>query len=369
MGPLKLSVVADSAKLARPQVLVIFFLCVLLCGCNRKHSEARSSIEFDKTPPTGEGGPVPLSPVAGRVKGARAGEKIVLYAEDVNGIWWVQPQAIQPFITIKSDSSWETSTHLGIEYAAILVDSGYRPPATTNVLPGQGGKVLAVTVVKGVGPLVQAVSRRLQFSGYEWKAMNVTSVRNGPPNAYDPANATMDPKGRLHLHIVRKDDRWTCSQVVLTHSFGYGTYLFSLEDVSHLEPAAVLTLFTWDDLGADQNHREMDIEISRWGDPAIQNAQFVMQPYYVPLNVARFATPPGQVTYSFQWEPAKVSFQALRGGDGISQRSTVATHVFTSGVPSPGSESASMNFCAFGYSKVPLEGDAEVVIDKFQFLP
>jgi hypothetical protein len=369
MGPLKLSLVPDSANLAGPQVLVIFFLCVLLCGCNRKHSEAHSSIEFDKIPPTGEGGPVLLSPVAGRVKGAHAGEKIVLYAEDVNGIWWVQPQVIQPFITIKSDSSWETATHLGIEYAAILVDSGYRPPATTNVLPGQGGKVLAVTVVKGVGPLVQAVSRKLQFSGYEWKAMNVTSVRNGVPNAYDPANATIDAKGRLHLHIVRKDDRWTCSEVVLTHSFGYGTYLFSLEDVSHLEPAAVLTLFTWDDLGADQNHREMDIEISRWGDPALKNAQFVMQPYYVPENVARFATPPGQDTYSFQWEPAKVSFQALRGGERISQGGTVATHVFTSGVPSPGSESVSMNFCAFGYSKVPLEGDAEVVIDKFQFLP
>jgi hypothetical protein len=370
MGPLKLSLVPDSANLAGPQVLVIFFLCVLLCGCNRKHSEAHPSIEFNKIPPTSEGGPVTLSPAAGRVKGAHAGEKIVLYAEDVNGIWWVQPQAIQPFVTIKSDSSWETSTHLGIEYAAILVDSGYRPPATTNVLPGQGGKVLTVTVVKGVGPLVRAVSRKLQFSGYEWKTpMNVTSVRNGLPNAYDPANATIDPKGRLHLYIVRKDDRWTCSNVVLTHSFGYGTYLFSLEDVSHLEPAAVLTLFTWDDLGADQNHREMDIEISRWGNPAIKNAQFVMQPYYVPLNVARFATPPGQVTYSFQWEPAKVSFQALRGGDGISQRGTVATHVFTSGVPSPGSESVSMNFCAFAFSKVPLEGDAEVVIDKFQFLP
>jgi hypothetical protein len=370
MGPLKSSAVADLANLARPQALAIFFLCVLLCGCNREHSVAHSLVEFDRVPPTGEGGPVTLSPVAGHVKGAHAGEKIVLYAEDANAIWWIQPQAIQPFITIKSDSSWETSTHLGVEYAAILVDSGYRPPATTNVLPGQGGKVLAITIVKGVGPLVRAAYRTLQFSGYEWKdPMNVTSERNGVPSTYEPANAGVDSKGRLHLYIVRKNNRWTCSNVVLPHSFGYGTYLFSLEDVSHLEAATVLTLFTWDDLGADQNHREMDIEISRWGDPALKNAQFVMQPYYVPENVARFATPPGQDTYSFQWEPAKVSFQALRGGERISQGGTVATHVFTSGVPSPGSESVSMNFCAFGYSKVPLEGDAEVVIDKFQFLP
>src|ERR1700678_3450922 len=101
MGPLRFSVVSDSANLAGPQVLVVFFLCVLLCGCTGKHSEPRPSIEFNKIPPTGEGGPVTLSPAAGRVKGAHAGEKIILYAEDVNRIWGVQPQAILPLITIK----------------------------------------------------------------------------------------------------------------------------------------------------------------------------------------------------------------------------------------------------------------------------
>jgi hypothetical protein len=369
MGPLKFCVAPVSANLAGPKVLVIFLLCLLLCGCNRRHTEARSSIEFSKIPPAGEGSPVPLSPVAGRVKGAHSGEKIVLYAEDVNGVWWVQPQAIQPFITVKSDSSWQTSTHLGVEYAALLVDPGYRPPATTKVLPGQGGKVLAVTIVKGVGPLVHMVSKTLQFSGYNWKAVNAISERNGVPNVYTPANVSTDSDGHLHLRIVRKDDRWTCSDVILLRSFGYGTYRFSVEDVSHLAPAAVLTLFTWDDLGAEQNHREMDIELSRWGDPAVEDAQFVMQPYYVPQNVARFAAPPGPLTYSFQWEAARVAFQADRGRERASRGNTVATHVFTSGIPSPGGESVSMNFCLFGFSKVPLKSDAEVIIDKFQYLP
>ena len=369
MGPLKSSVVPASANPAGSQVLLIFLLCVLFCGCNRRHTEAQSSIEFNKIPPTGQGGPLPLSTVTGRVKGAHAGEKIILYAEDVNGIWWVQPQAIQPFITIQSDSNWETSTHLGVEYAALLVDPGYRPPATTRVLPGKGGKVLAVSIVKGVGPLVQTVSKSLQFSGYEWKAMSAISERNGLPNVYDPANVSTDSAGHLHLGIVKKEDRWTCSEVILPHSFGYGTYRFSVEDVSRLAPAAVLTLFTWDDLGAEQNHREMDIELSRWGDPAIKDAQFVMQPYYVPENVARFEAPPGPLTYSFQWEPAKVVFQAVRGRERASQADTLATHVFTSGIPSPGGESVSMNFCLFGFSKVPLKSDAEVVIDKFQYLP
>ena len=312
---------------------------------------------------------MPISQAIGHVNGAHAGEKIVLYAEDVYGVWWVQPQAVQPFISIKPDSTWESSTHLGIQYAALLVDPGYRPPATVRVLPGPGNKVLAVAIVNGVGPLAHAASKMLQFSGYDWKAMDSVSVRNGTPYTYDPANVSTDSNGLLHLRVVRKDNKWTCSQVILPHSFGYGTYLFSAEDVSRLSPAAVLTFFTWDALGAEQNHREMDIELSRWGDPALKNAQFVVQPYYVAENVARFTTPPGIVTYSFHWEPAKVSFQAVRGAQKTSQGEVLASHVFTSGVPTPGSESVSMNFCAFGFSKVPLEGDAEVVIDKFQYLP
>jgi hypothetical protein len=366
---MRLCMLAVAWNSARPRIIVILAFCILLAGCNRKQTEARSSIEFDKVPPTGQGGDLPLSTAAGRVKGARPGEKIVLYARDLNGVWWVQPQAVQPFITIKSDSSWETLSHLGTDYAALLVESGYRPPATTNVLPGQGGKVLVVATVKGVGPLVQAVSSTLQFSGYDWRSMNAISERNGKPYAYDPANASTDSNGSLHLHIVRKGDGWSCSEVILPHSLGYGTYLFSVEDISHLAPAAVLTLFTWDALGAEQNHREMDIELSRWGDPAGKNAQFVLQPYYVPENVARFTAPPGPLTYSFQWEPGKVSFQAVRGTGRITQHDPVATHVFTSGIPSPGGESVSMNFCAFGFSKVPLKNDAEVVIDKFQYLP
>jgi hypothetical protein len=353
----------------KPPVFVILAFCLFFGGCRSRDRDAGASIEFDKVPPTGQGGPVPLSNAAGRVKGTRPGEKIVLYAKDVNGIWWVQPQAIQPFITVKSDSTWETATHLGTDYAAILVDPGYRPPATTNALPVKGGKVVAIATVKGVGPLVQPTSRIFQFSGYDWKAVDIVSERNGTPNLYDPQNVSMDSNGHLHLHIVRKDNRWTCSEVILQHSFGYGTYLFSVENISHQKPAAVLTLFTWDALGAEQNHREMDVEISRWGDPAGKNAQFVVQPYYVPENVARFIAPAGPLTYSFEWEPTKISFRAVRGTDAITQRDAVAAHVFSSGIPSPGGESASMNFCAFSLSKVPLDEDAEIVIDKFQYLP
>ena len=120
--------------------------------------------------------------------------------------------------------------------------------------------------------------------------------------------------------------------------------------------------------GADQNYREVDIEISRFGDPASKNAEYVIQPYYVPANVVRFTTPSGALTHSFHWEPGRISFKTVRGSQTGATRA-VAEHVFTSGVPSHGIESIRMNLYVYGSAKVPLENGAEVVIEKFEYLP
>lgn len=88
-----------------------------------------------------------LATIEGRVIGARSGQRIVLYAR--SGAWFVQPFVDQPFTTIQSDSTWKSATHLGTEYAALLVDAEYRPVATTNVLPGIGGGVVAAAMVEG----------------------------------------------------------------------------------------------------------------------------------------------------------------------------------------------------------------------------
>jgi hypothetical protein len=47
----------------------------------------------------------------------------------------------------------------------------------------------------------------------------------------------------------------------------------------------------------------------------------------------------------------------------------VADHDFTSGVPSPGGESVHLDLYIFGNAKDPLQKDAEVVIEKFEYLP
>ncbi|HKG23505.1 MAG TPA: hypothetical protein VKC34_16515, partial [Blastocatellia bacterium] len=312
------------------------------------------------------GGPDRLDTIEGRVIGARPGQQVVLFAR--SGVWWVQPVANEPFTTIDPDSTWKNSTHLGTEYAALLVEPGYRPPPTMEVLPKEGGGVIAVVTAEGEKPERDA-SKTLHFSGYEWEIRQLASDRAGTRNTFNPANAWTDERGFLHLRIVRSSGEWTCAEVKLTRSLGYGSYLFVVRETSHLEPAAVLSMFTREDSGSDPNNREVNIEISRWGDPVSKNGQYVIQPYYVPANVARFAAPSGVLSHSFRWEPGRVLFRTMLGSAHAEGSRVVAEHAFTSGIPSPGSESIRINLFVFGNDRNPLQNGAEVVIEKFEYLP
>src|ERR1700761_5677245 len=127
-------------------------LCVvLLSGCRAQTPAQAPVVEFTKIPPAAQGGRERVDEVAGRVSGAHPGQQIVVYAR--SGPWWVQPWPDKPFIPIGSDSSWSTPTHLGFEYAALLVEPGYHPPPTLDTAPVPGGHILAVASVKGQGSI------------------------------------------------------------------------------------------------------------------------------------------------------------------------------------------------------------------------
>ena len=135
-----------ATDVARTSVLLLAIGCLLLGGC-RGHTHAGPYVEFTRVPPADEGGPEKLDVIEGRVNGVHPELQIVLFAR--SGAWYVQPLANQPFTQIQSDSNWRSTTHLGTEYAALLVEPGYQPPPTTDALPGEGGGVIAVAIVKG----------------------------------------------------------------------------------------------------------------------------------------------------------------------------------------------------------------------------
>ena len=346
---------------------LLVIVCILPGACRLSGAEVGPSIEFTRVPQADEGGRDKHDIIEGHVTGARSGQRIVLYAR--SGKWWLQPLVNQPFTKIQPNSKWINATHLGTENAALLVEPGFRPPSTTDALPVRGGDVAAVAIIKGQS---SPPSKSLQFSGYEWRVRNAPSGRGGKSNLYDPGNAWTDESGALHLRIAKASGEWTCAEISLMRSLGYGTYSFTVRDTSRLEPAAVFGMFTWDYASADQNNSEVDIEISRWGDPASKNAQYVVQPFHVPANVARFTVPAGALTHSFHWEAGRISFRTVREaepGKSVRGAETIAEHVFTSGVPSPGIESVRLNLYVFGNAKIPLQNGDEVVIEKFEYLP
>jgi hypothetical protein len=347
-------------------VSVLVSICALAPGCRPNDQAARPAIAFTVVPQAAPGGTADLASISGRVDGARPGNRIVLFAR--SGVWWVQPFALRPYTEIAGDATWTSSIHLGTDYGALLVESGYQPPATIDRLPDPGGPVLAVATVKGRGNFVAEPPRKLTFSGYEWQVRGTASDRGGG-NAYAPDNAWTAPDGSLHLKLALRDGRWTSAEVALTSALGYGTYAFVIRESSHLDAAAAMGLLTWDDEGADQNHRELGIEISRWGDRTGTNAQYVVQPYYVAANVLRFNAPPGRLTHSFRWAPGRAVFRTVRGPTLTNAAPAVAEHEFTSGIPLPGNERVHMNLYYFRYADVAPERDVEVVIERFQYFP
>jgi signal transduction histidine kinase len=121
---------------------------LLLCGCAIRSNDP--SIEIIDIPPANKGGGRELDTIKGRVNDAQGNHVVVLYAR--SGAWYVQPYADQPFTQIGSDSSWSNQTHLGTEYAALLVERDYEPAPLTITLPTAGNGVIAVAVVDGRPP-------------------------------------------------------------------------------------------------------------------------------------------------------------------------------------------------------------------------
>src|SRR6202451_4923108 len=193
-------------KLARTLIVILGSLgFIFVCqGCRSPQKKAGPAIEFTYIPPAAQGGRERVDTISGRVRNARPTQQIVIYAH--SGPWWVQPWPEHPFIPIKADSTWSTETHLGFEYAALLVEPDYHPLPEMDVAPTQGGSVALVTMVKGVGAPQFAPAGSLKFSGYDWGVRMVASDKGGMNNLYDPENAWTDASGALHMEIKKRGD-------------------------------------------------------------------------------------------------------------------------------------------------------------------
>lgn len=348
-----------------PRVALAFAgaAALFLAACGETRPAA---VTIGEVPPASEGGPDRMARISGRVDGAQPGDTIVLLAK--SGLWYVQPFQQQPFTAIREDGTWTASIHLGSEYAAMLVRGGYQPPFTLETLPPIGGQVVAIARVAGSADAAPPRARTVSFSGYDWAVRQVPSDRGGF-NHYSADNVRIAEDGAMHLSVSERHGIWTSAEVTLTRALGYGTYTFSLRDAGSLDPAVLLTFYTYDEDGPAENFREMAIAIRRADDRAPLGGQYVLQPSYLAANVARFVVPPGAVTHSLRWEPGRVVFAASRGSRPTPAGANSVQHEFSVGVPSPGKERVRIALYYFRHSPLPPHRDAEVVVERFQHFP
>ena len=196
---------------ARTATFSVLLVYLVLTGCHSSPKNSAPTVAFSKVPAAYQESPYRSDMVEGRdykadmsegrVTGAGPGQRIVLYAK-TDGRWGVCRQAGQPFTNIETDGRWKASVHLGIQYAALLVDQTYDPPEQTESLPVIGNGVAALAVVNGEGAApVLPSPKTLNFSGYEWTTSTGPIFRAGSRNFFDPANVWTDQRGALHLRV------------------------------------------------------------------------------------------------------------------------------------------------------------------------
>jgi hypothetical protein len=350
-------------------ILTIAGLMLAVSACHRTAQPSlESKISFTQVPQRDRGDLNQEDVIEGTVSGSRPDQNMVLYSK-TGGLWWLQPRVNSPFTPILPGGVWRNEVHLATDYAALLVDSPYHPAAVLTELPKVGRGIETIAASSGQE---QSSSFFVNFSGLQWRVRKVPSARGGTKNPYDPHNVYVDQSGALHLQVVKRDNQWTCSEVNVTRSLGYGTYVFTVEDTSNLDPAAFFAIFTWDHSSKQGNHGEFDVNISRWGDPQNENenAQFVVQPAFLPLNLTRFKAPRGKLRHTIIWEEGQVTM--LTSQVSGKEERLVSKHVFTDEVPRPGDESLRMALYAYSdpnHKLATIRQHAEVVVDHFEFLP
>jgi hypothetical protein len=359
-----------AGALCKPSLRLAPYACLgalcLAIACRSAKDAHQPSILFMRVPPAQAPGTDLVGRVSGRVTEAKPGARIVLYAHGKN-VWWVQPFRRHPYTELASDGSWENVTHLGWEYAALLVAPGFQPPAKLPALPAVNGNILAAATVKG-SPGQLPPPKILHFSGYDWKVRSSVENRAGELCEYESANAWVDDHGSLHLLRGQTAGEWRCAGITLTRSLGYGTYRFVVPDSAHLPPSAAFTMYTRAESQDPEDRTDLDIEMSRWGKATNHNAHYVVQPYYIPGNSEHFEVPAGPMTYVLRWEPGRAAFRAIAGTSPAS-RSSVMEHIFTAGIPVPATETIHLDLYDFHHQQSGLQHPVEIVVQKFEYLP
>ena len=298
----------------------------------------------------------------------------------VNG-WWMKPSLEFPLTNIDQNGFWQVDITTGgvDEYAteirAYVVPYDFTPEPVLG-LGALPSVIDSIALAKNDTIRSKPPRRTLSFSGYEWW-IKYSPYAVGPgPNLFSDSqsNVWVDDEDQLHLQITKDGDYWKCAEVVSSSSFGFGTYRFyTIDGEGALNERVVFGLFTWND-EPNFNHREIDIEFSRWGNPANRNAQFVVQPWDKTGNLTRFEEPKdsGLSMHQFRWIADRVEFESRSNVQlGVVGSGTLTARWQYNGddLPMPGGEAVRLNLWLLDGNPPSDNNPTSVIVAGFEFLP
>jgi hypothetical protein len=223
--------------------------------------------------------------------------------------------------------------------------------------------------------------RSVDFAGRAWRVKGPGFNGPGPSQFADSSNHVwVDPQDRLHMTIKNVGGVWYSTEVAAEEPLGYGDYIFTI--LGRLDLWAdnvVLGLFTWqypvcwEAANPWNQDNEVDVELSRWGEPGNDMGQFVVQPWEYPQNMSRFGITfeDGESTsYAFRWLPDRIECRSWHGGPAAEAPGTLihAWTYFGPHLPRPEQPRIHVNY--WQYNGPPSDGrDQEVVLERFTFVP
>ncbi len=248
--------------------------------------------------------------------------------------------------------------------AVVLAAAVALPGCADDATPGRAIAGLGAPLRPSAnGSQPTGVERAVRFAGRRWVVRS--SVDPGGPGPNRFANAAdavwVDAGGRLHLTLTRRGGEWWSTEVISEDAFGDGTYRWTIASpVAALNPNVVFGMFTWSPEEAP-THRELDVEIARWGDRAdTTNAQFAVQPSDAPGHLRRLALHPLLPT----------AFEFTRDARRVAFRAAADPAAWTAPAAAPGGDAqVHINLWLFRGS-APTDGlPVEVIVSGFAFTP
>lgn len=210
-------------------------------------------------------------------------------------------------------------------------------------------------------PSITAAERSFEWCGLTW-LVKQGDARGPGPNAWSSSTDSvwLDEKQRLHLKIRNINGLWHCAEIRSKLATAYGRYHVELASaVDRLDPQVVFGFFAY----ADDQH-EVDLEISSWGERAVPQRQFVVQPYHQAGHLQRSVLlgPGPGIAYELNWLRSSISASARLG-------TKTESWQFTGTVPKADKAHLHLNLWLFR-GKAPQGGqEQEVIIKSVKFIP